>query len=78
VGPIRKTLSAPLRKIPAFQRGGSIVPRKMRVRRASSLTHHDPFSLTVALDSKVGRDGKQAIIVVPHRLREIPSLFAQE
>ena len=52
-GPTRKTIAAPLRKIPVFQRGGTIVPRKMRVRRSSSLTKDDPFTLYVALDSAV-------------------------
>ena len=33
VGPVRKSIAAPLRKMPVFQRGGTIVPRKMRVRR---------------------------------------------
>lgn len=42
----------PLSKIPVFQRGGSIIPRKMRVRRASSLMRNDPYTLVVALDSK--------------------------
>lgn len=37
-------------KIPVYQRGGSIIPRKMRVRRASTLMHNDPFTLVVALD----------------------------
>ena len=53
LGPGRKWVSAPLRKIPVYYRGGSIVPRKMRVRRASSLTRDDPFTLFVALDSSV-------------------------
>ncbi|KFB48949.1 AGAP000862-PA-like protein [Anopheles sinensis] len=37
-------------KVPVFQRGGTIVPRKERVRRASTLMRHDPYTLTVALD----------------------------
>ena len=52
-GPGRKSVSAPLRKIPVFQRGGSIIPRKMRVRRSSSLMKNDPFTLVAALDSTV-------------------------
>lgn len=38
-----------LSKVPVYHRGGSIIPRKMRVRRASSLMHDDPFTLVVAL-----------------------------
>jgi len=52
-----KLVAAPLRKIPVFQRGGSIVPRKMRLRRASALMHHDPFTFDVALDSQFGATG---------------------
>ena len=60
--PARKTVAAPLRKIPVYQRGGSIIPRKERIRRSSSLTHNDPFTLVAALDEQVGRGrgiGKQ-------------------
>lgn len=32
-----KVVAAPLRKIAVFQRGGSIIPRKLRPRRAASL-----------------------------------------
>nr|ATU82887.1 secreted Glucosidase-like protein [Pristhesancus plagipennis] len=39
-------------KIPVYQRGGSIIPRKMRVRRSSALMQNDPITLIVALDSK--------------------------
>ena len=40
-------------QIPVYQRGGTIVPRKERVRRCSSLTKDDPYTLTVALDNEV-------------------------
>lgn len=46
-------INAPLEKIPVFQRGGSIVPRKMRVRRSSSLMVSDPFTLVICLDKQV-------------------------
>ncbi|XP_078516731.1 neutral alpha-glucosidase AB isoform X1 [Lissotriton helveticus] len=35
--------------IPVYQRGGSIVPRKERIRRSSECTHSDPFTIYVAL-----------------------------
>ncbi|XP_010896653.1 neutral alpha-glucosidase AB [Esox lucius] len=38
--------------IPVFQRGGSIIPRKVRVRRSSSCMEHDPYTLYVALSPK--------------------------
>ncbi|KAH8367842.1 hypothetical protein KR084_003461 [Drosophila pseudotakahashii] len=37
-------------KIPVWQRGGSIVPRKERQRRASTLMLHDPYTLIICLD----------------------------
>uniref|UniRef100_A0AAQ5XTG6 Glycoside hydrolase family 31 N-terminal domain-containing protein n=1 Tax=Amphiprion ocellaris TaxID=80972 RepID=A0AAQ5XTG6_AMPOC len=36
--------------IPVFQRGGSIIPRKVRVRRSSTCMEHDPYTLYVALN----------------------------
>lgn len=46
---VRKTVDAPLAKIPVFQRGGAIVPRQMRVRRSSALMANDPYTLVVTL-----------------------------
>jgi alpha 1,3-glucosidase len=37
-------------KIPVYQRGGTIVPKKERIRRASTLMHDDPYTLIVAVD----------------------------
>ena len=37
-----------------YQRGGTIVPKRERVRRSAALMHQDPVSLVVAPD----RDGK--------------------
>lgn len=51
------TVAAPLDKIPAFQRGGSIVPRQMRPRRSSAVMQHDPYTLIVALDSAASAAG---------------------
>ena len=41
-------------RVPAYQRGGTILPRMERVRRSSALMQHDPYTLYVALD-KSGR-----------------------
>lgn len=41
------------RQIPLFQRGGSIIPKKLRVRRSSTCMEHDPYTLYVAVDLKV-------------------------
>ncbi|GKZ00409.1 hypothetical protein MPSEU_000993900 [Mayamaea pseudoterrestris] len=44
-------VSAPIDKIPVYQRGGSIIPRKLRLRRSTLLMKSDPYTLFVALDS---------------------------
>uniref|UniRef100_A0A8C3SWR3 Glucosidase II alpha subunit n=2 Tax=Chelydra serpentina TaxID=8475 RepID=A0A8C3SWR3_CHESE len=43
--------------IPAYQRGGSIVPRKERVRRSSDCMYHDPYTLYVALSPQGTAEG---------------------
>lgn len=43
-----------LHKIPVFQRGGSIISRKMRIRRSTVPMKNDPYTLIVIADS----DGK--------------------
>lgn len=57
-GPGAKKVKAPIDKIPAYQRGGSIMPRKMRLRRSASLMFHDPYTLVVALDKQGRAEGK--------------------
>jgi alpha 1,3-glucosidase len=37
-------------RIPVYQRGGTIIPKKERIRRSSALMAHDPYTLVVALD----------------------------
>ncbi|XP_035208947.1 neutral alpha-glucosidase AB-like isoform X2 [Stegodyphus dumicola] len=53
-----QTVSLPvtLATIPVFQRGGTIIPKKNRIRRSSSLTYNDPYTLEIALD----KSGSQA------------------
>lgn len=43
-------IKAPYDKIPVFQRGGTIIPRKHRIRRSSVLMHEDPVTLHIAVD----------------------------
>lgn len=50
-GPGTSNVDAPLDKIPVFQRAGSIVPRRMRLRRCTDLMVHDPFTLNIVVDS---------------------------
>jgi alpha 1,3-glucosidase len=42
---------SPIDKIPVFQRGGSIIPRKLRLRRSTMMMKSDPYTLYVALDA---------------------------
>lgn len=38
-------------KIPVYQRGGTIMPKKERIRRSAILMHDDPYTLVVACDA---------------------------
>uniref|UniRef100_A0A8C0JBH5 Glucosidase II alpha subunit n=1 Tax=Chelonoidis abingdonii TaxID=106734 RepID=A0A8C0JBH5_CHEAB len=55
-----QTLYVPvtLSSIPVYQRGGSIVPRKERVRRSSDCMYHDPYTLYVALSPQGTAEGE--------------------
>lgn len=44
------SVPTPLDKIPAFLRGGGIIPRQDRQRRSSTQMKQDPYTLVVALD----------------------------
>lgn len=52
-------------QIPVFQRGGSIIPRKLRVRRSSSCMEHDPYTLFVALNLQVNEDLRTTLAIDP-------------
>lgn len=43
---------APLETIPVFVRPGTVIPRKMRLRRSSKLMFYDPYTLVVAPDAQ--------------------------
>jgi alpha 1,3-glucosidase len=43
-----RAIDAPLGKIPVFIRPGTVLPRKLRLRRSSKLMRFDPFTLVVA------------------------------
>jgi len=51
------SIKASYDKIPVFQRGGTIIPRKHRIRRSSVLMHNDPITLHVALDKNGEAEG---------------------
>ena len=50
-------VDAPLGRTPVFLRGGTVVPRRDRVRRASDLMHGEPLTLVVAADGQGRADG---------------------
>ncbi|MQL90677.1 hypothetical protein Taro_023279 [Colocasia esculenta] len=52
------TLEVSEDSIPAFQKGGTIVPRKDRFRRSSTQMVEDPFTLVIALNSSVEAEGE--------------------
>eukprot|EP00514_Thraustochytrium_sp_LLF1b_P011885 CAMPEP_0184545554 /NCGR_PEP_ID=MMETSP0199_2-20130426/4377_1 /TAXON_ID=1112570 /ORGANISM="Thraustochytrium sp., Strain LLF1b" /LENGTH=948 /DNA_ID=CAMNT_0026939861 /DNA_START=32 /DNA_END=2878 /DNA_ORIENTATION=- len=56
------TVDAPLDSIPVFQRAGTIIPRKMRLRRSSATMTNDPYTLYVAVDKASGRAEGQLYI----------------
>jgi alpha 1,3-glucosidase len=51
------TVPSDIDKIPVFQRGGSVIPRKLRLRRSSRLMTSDPYTLYVALDRDMKASG---------------------
>ncbi|XP_055523690.1 neutral alpha-glucosidase AB [Wyeomyia smithii] len=52
-----ESISVDSYKVPVFQRGGTIVPRKERIRRAATLMKDDPYTLVVALDKNGASKG---------------------
>ncbi|KAL4109890.1 hypothetical protein PRIC1_001585 [Phytophthora ramorum] len=57
-GKTHENVPAPLDAIPVFQRGGTILPRKQRVRRSSELMRDDPLTLVVTLDEHLAARGE--------------------
>lgn len=47
-----QTVDVDANKIPVYQRGGSVVVRKERIRRAATLMRDDPLTLVVAVDAR--------------------------
>lgn len=45
------TVASNLDQIPVFQRGGSVISRKLRLRRSAALMRKDPYTLYMALDN---------------------------
>lgn len=47
----------PYENIPVYQRGGTIIPKKERIRRSSKLMRNDPYTLMVALSPEKTAQG---------------------
>jgi alpha 1,3-glucosidase len=47
------TVPSDINTIPVFQRGGSIIARKLRLRRSTHMMTRDPYTLYVAMDSSM-------------------------
>jgi alpha 1,3-glucosidase len=58
VGGKTHKMDAPEESIPAFQKAGTIIPRKDRFRRSSSQMDNDPYTLVVALNSSQEAEGE--------------------
>jgi len=52
------TLDTPIDRIAVFQRGGTIVPRKTRIRRSTAQMTNDPITLIIALDQNKNANGQ--------------------
>jgi mannosyl-oligosaccharide alpha-1,3-glucosidase len=57
-GFVELTVPSDINTIPVFQRGGSILPRKLRLRRSSQMMKTDPYTLFVALSDTRTANGK--------------------
>lgn len=69
-------VNVPLSKIPVFIRPGSIVPRKLRLRRSSKLMFFDPYTLVVAIDSVGNAEGMVYLDDEQSLAHEISSLYS--
>ncbi|KAL2521192.1 putative glucan 1 [Forsythia ovata] len=56
-GGVTHKLEASEDSVPAFQRAGTILPRKDRFRRSSTQMENDPYTLVIALNSSQAAEG---------------------
>ncbi|CAM0137680.1 glucosidase II [Umbelopsis sp. WA50703] len=56
-GKASQVVSAPLDVVPAYYRGGHIIPRRERLRRSSHAMSLDPFTLVIAVDANGEANG---------------------
>lgn len=57
-GGVTHTIEVSEEGIPAFQRAGTIIPRKDRFRRSSRQMENDPYTLVIALNSSQAAEGE--------------------
>lgn len=57
-GGVTHKLDVSEESIPAFQRAGTIIPRKDRLRRSSTQMVNDPYTLVIALNSSQAAEGE--------------------
>lgn len=69
-------VDAPLNKIPVYIRPGSIIPRKMRLRRSSKLMFYDPYTIVVAPTSHGQAEGMLYLDDEQSLAHEISDAFA--
>ena len=50
-------ISCAIDKIPVFQRGGTMISRKLRLRRSTEMMKTDPFTLYIAVDAEYKANG---------------------
>lgn len=55
---VERTVPSDINQIPVFQRGGSIIARKLRLRRSSQLMKKDPYTLFIALGNLKAAEGQ--------------------
>ena len=51
-------VDAPIDVIPVYQRGGSVVPKRMRLRRSTEMMRGDPYTLFVAPSKGMEAEGR--------------------
>lgn len=76
-GLVHDNVPAPIESTPVFQRGGSIIARKNRVRRSAALMQNDPYTLVVALDSNLEASGKLYLDDEQTYASEINGVFSE-
>jgi len=69
-------VDAPLNKIPVYIRPGSIIPRKLRLRRSSKLMFYDPYTIVVVPTSHGQAEGLLYLDDEQSLAHEISDAFA--